>query len=264
MKRIVILLGALALQACATAPENYARTLNFTWNIKPESTQKQVLDVDAGTIFFEWDASAKATHEMVQGAGKELLIASPTTRGTLYCTRPGETAKCYEDRDADSQFDHVWQVHRDDNSPIVLQQARKPEEMKQPKSFQAVASNDIMINQKLGLIYDGPNSGDISENGELTDFVARFLLGWHNGKTGPRDPRGGGWSTVDTIYTKAGDPERETGKHEGPEFWVKALSAKFDGTARVEVKAEPVTEEMPVKKGISEELLRSLLGSLAR
>ncbi len=193
------LLVLFLLSACATAPENLARNIHFAWDIKPETEASQTLALEQGEIFFEWHATAPATHSMKQ-AGRDIpLVLAKTIYGNIYCTGGMKSDKCYEDRDGDGLFDTVWKANPTTQTPIVSLAVSAPEELKTPIRYTASQSKEVVAEQKLGILYDGALRGTVDADGDYTFMVGSFGLGWHDGKTAPRDPTGKGWSAVNFM-----------------------------------------------------------------
>jgi hypothetical protein len=218
------------------------------------------MTVEMGEIFFEWDATAHATHEMDRGGQTVLLTQATSSRGNLFCMEPSATTSCYEDRDSDGSLDHIWSVKTDTNSPVLLSRARSPEEMERPVPFRATTNTSkSMMSQKLGLLYDGAQFGQITGANTLSEFSGRFLMGWHKGKDVARNANGVGWSLVKTRRTSTDEDPMAPAKFENPNAEVKMLSGTADGTANIQLKAEEVTEPVKLQDLPNMDLLRALL-----
>ena len=252
------------LTACATAPENLDRTVSFNWKLQPETTQTRSMTVEMGEIFFEWDATAYATHEMDRSGQTVMLTQASTSKGNLFCTEPGSNTTCYEDRNSDGSLDHVWTVKVDSASPVLISRARSPEELENPIKFRAASNtNKTMMQQKLGLLYDGAQFGNITGADSLSEFSGRFLMGWHKGKDVARTANGVGWSLVKTRRTGTDDDPMAPAKFADPNVEVAMSSGTTDGTAQIQVKAEEVPEAVKMQDLPDLDLLRALLlGSL--
>lgn len=198
-KFFILVLPLFWLTACATAPEDLSRRVNFSWDINPETRSQQTLDVEQGEIFFAWKATAKATHSMYLNGKDVPLVLAETKYGNIFCTGGMKTDHCYEDRDGDARFDTIWNARPTSKRPIVVFSASNPESLDTAISFEAVTTKKIIAEQNLGVIFDGAVRGLLNEDGKFKFMIGSFQLGWHDGKDAPRDPTGLGWMPVNFM-----------------------------------------------------------------
>ena len=201
MRTRILLPLVCLLGACAGIPaEDNTRALSFAWDLTPEHFDKSVEQIEQGDIFFEWTATTSATHE-AQINGRNTYLAQASTHfGNLYCTFSDSDNSCYEDRDADGLFERRWKAEHLSRSPANITTARLPEEVQPPIPFQTTTRKDRTIaTQRLGLLYNGPVSGAIDENGNFTTIIGELAIGWHAGKSELRDPTGFGWKYQNAV-----------------------------------------------------------------
>ena len=187
-------LTALLITGCATAPENLPRPIDPIWQLEPETTTQVTAEVEQGDIVMSGTATALATHSIVRDGKTVGLTVTDSRRGKLYCDFKVMDV-CYEDRDANAAFDYRWKVYRNPRAPGDLYNANSPEELDPQVSFkQADDTDEIILTQQLGLLYNGPVEGRANDDFIITNMLGEFMLGWHKGKDAPRDPSGLGWN----------------------------------------------------------------------
>lgn len=243
MKRFLPLLVApVLLSACAGVPyEDKLRQLDLSWNLTPEDFGPTTQTVEQGELFFEWTAEAPATHAITIGSTQLPVAAVETSLGQLYCSFDGDNNGCYEDRDANGRVDRKWNANKTKNAPFVISNANDPVVLEAEFTITALKdSEEIIATQKLGLVYDGPYRANVDDDGALSSFISTAQIGWHSGKTAPRDPSGAGWSSENVmLLVLVEDKKAETIINELG-FKYTPLKANVDGTIELKHSAVPV------------------------
>ena len=196
---------ASLLGACATAPENMPRVVDFDWNLAPAPTSPTPQRIEQGDVILTWDATTRATHSAtIDGAVVPLTLAR-TSRGNLYCASGESGDRCYEDRDSDQRLDHAWTPFRADKTIGTFRIVSDATELDTPAALSAAEGSDTVMSGVLGLLYDGPSRGLISDAGRFDVVIGFFKIGWLAGLDVPRDPTGAGWQPVNLLGFIAGD-----------------------------------------------------------
>lgn len=253
MTKLPLVLAATALSslvtACATAPEDLPRAVSFDWDLKPESMPIGDVTVMQGDILMEWDATADATHETHIGEKRVPLLLAKTTRGNLYCSTDStdsDDQKCFEDRDSDGQLDYHWEPYRSDKTLSAFNVVNAPKEIETPLSLNEVSAGETIMQRTLGLLYDGPMRGLVTDSGKFDIMVGFFELGWMSGPDGERDPTGKGWKPANVIPVVI-TSDNIVSQKSVPEITFESLGLRYvprdaaiDGSLTLSIDAEPV------------------------
>lgn len=244
-KSLVLPLMALVgtLGACVTpiAPEDRPRVLNFSWDLEPETTEKNSAEIDQGELFFTWSATAPATHYL-PSADMDLTSAT-TTRGKLFCGKKDAAYICYEDRNGNGMFDYRWQTKDRGKAPNVLISATAPEALLSELPFEGKTENSAaVLNYTLGLVFNGPVRGLLDEDQKFKFAMGEFGLGWTDGKDAPRDPTGVGFYLLRSFGIIVMDENVPKTTVKPLDFSFTGLELGVDGKLILEYSAEPVKD----------------------
>ena len=242
LRGLAILGLASLLGACATAPENMPRVVDFDWNLAPSATSPTPKRVEQGDVILTWDATTRATHSAtIDGAVVPLTLAR-TTRGNLYCASGETRDRCYEDRDSDQKLDHAWKPYRADKSIGTYRIVSGASALDAPIALSTVDGADTVMSGVLGLLYDGPARGLISDAGRFDVMFGFFKIGWLAGLDVPRDPTGAGWQPVNLLGFVGGD-ETPSPKaiFDRLGLTLEPKTVHIDGSMDLVLDAQPVT-----------------------
>lgn len=199
MRHILLLVTFLSVAACASVPpEDQSRPLIFGYSLTPETTEPQEMSVEQGEIFFTWNAQVLATHVTVNDVK---LAVVETGKGNLYCGVSQQAFYCYEDQDGDNRLERRWSTAREQRYFNILM-AREPSSLVTPIPFSPYEGAPESVHERvLGLIYNGPLEGVLTDDFEFAFGLAELQLGWATSKDAPRTPDGENWQGLRTLRT---------------------------------------------------------------